>query len=197
MENNSVFKENDSNSATETEEDTKINGLTLEDCFRNIIDGDGIEFELDNLNNILKKDLQVNFHYLKPKLKYVMPYMLVHFIKSWPGWQKSGNYTNKQITYKNWFAKFKEYLVFKINYLIKNDYEKVLSMVKANLPIEDHFKVDKSTQISLPSEKIVAPYAIQIQGTPKMLNSLIFCGGPQGKDQFKLYYFVLIKNRNN
>lgn len=195
MENKPVFNENGCYSAADTTENTKIDEITLEEYFKNITEGNCIEFELENLNNILKKDLQVNFHYLKPKLKYVMPYMLIHFIKCWPGWQKSGNYLNKQISFNNWFTKFKEYLVFKINYLIKNDYEKVVGMITANPPIEESvlFKIDNSTQISVPKEKTVAPYDIQIQGTPKMLNSLLFCGGPEGNEKIKLCNSELIK----
>ncbi|XP_018563395.1 uncharacterized protein LOC108905102 [Anoplophora glabripennis] len=180
MEDEQVPNGKDSDLNTDTIEDIKLSGITLEDCFRSVVEGNSIEFELENLNNILKKDLQVNFYYLKSRLKHVMPYMLVHFINCWPGWQKSGFYINKQITFKSWFAKFKEYLVFKINYLIKNDYEKVSVMLKTNPPIEDSIsKIDNSTQMNIPLEKTVSPYTVEIQGVPKMLNSLIFCEGPK------------------
>ncbi|KAJ8931601.1 hypothetical protein NQ314_015463 [Rhamnusium bicolor] len=64
------------------------NDLSLEKCFKNIIEGHALELSLDNLKHILGRDLQLNFYVLKPKVKSVISYMLVHFIKSWPGWQK-------------------------------------------------------------------------------------------------------------
>ncbi|CAH1164082.1 unnamed protein product [Phaedon cochleariae] len=152
--------------------------VSLEDCFRDIIDGKQLVLETDTLNHILRKSLQVNINALKPKVIYVLPFMLVHFIKSWPGWQKNTSYVNKQITLESWYEKFKEYLIFKINYTIKNDIDKASVLLKC-VSIEESvlFKIDNSTQTNPITEKILAPFSIEVSGPPKVLNSLVFCEG--------------------
>ncbi|KAJ8948121.1 hypothetical protein NQ318_008474 [Aromia moschata] len=159
------------------ENNTELNSVTLEECFKNIIEGNALELDMNTLNNILRRDLQINFNILKPKVKTILSYMLVHFIKSWPGWQRSNNYMSRLITFENWYAKFKEYLIFKINYLIKNDFEKVSLMLKTSQPFDESilFKIDDGTQTIPVTEKPQAPYSIEVQGLPKMLNSLVFC----------------------
>ncbi|KAG5895526.1 hypothetical protein JTB14_010670 [Gonioctena quinquepunctata] len=151
--------------------------LSLEECFRHIVEGKQVELDLNTLNVILKKNLQVNFNLLNPKVKTILPYMLVQFIKTWPGWQKSSNYLNKQITFESWYEKFKEYLIYKVNYMIKNDFDKAVALLKNCAPIDDVlFKIDNSTQTSSVGEKPAAPFSIEVHGPPKVLNSLVFEG---------------------
>lgn len=168
----------------ETVKKKSVPEITLDQCFKEIIEGKPLSLEIATLNNILNKGLGINLNYLKPRVKYILPYMLVHFITSWPGWKKIVHYQKKEITFENWFKRFKEYLIFKMNFMIKNDYDKALALLKHNsVEFEENVveKTDTSTQTNPNIEKVTAPFSIEIFGPPKVLNSLVFCEGPNGK----------------
>ncbi|XP_072388513.1 uncharacterized protein [Diabrotica undecimpunctata] len=153
---------------------------SLETYFKNIIDGKKIETDTTKLDKILEQSIDLNFTGMNPKLKFILPYMLVHYIKIWPGWKKAAQYHEKRISFENWYVKFKEYLIYKINFMIKNDFEKSLAMIRYNTCVLDERKVtkcDNSTQTSSNVDKTTAPFTIEISGPAKVLNSLIFCEG--------------------
>lgn len=145
---------------------------SLQDIFKQVIEGKPLEVDINNIKVIMKQNLMIDISNLKSKLQCVLPYMVVHFIRSWPGWQKSYQYFQKQITFENWFEKFKEYLSFKVAFFIKN-YGKTL------LTDEDYRFKTEGTQTS-PMEKENSPFVLEIRGPPRILNSLVFCEGLKG-----------------
>lgn len=155
--------------------------LSLENCFSKIIGGEAIEIDLSNAYNFLN-ELQVNCNNLQPKSSTVLPFLLVHFIKSWPGWQKKTAYLNNKITIDSWFKKFKEYLTFKLNFIIKSEIQKMCDDIE-QLSINNQFLfgIDNSTQTDMSVVKYTAPYSILIEAPPRFLNTIIFMEGDDGK----------------
>lgn len=161
-----------------TEKQITETNHSLQQCFKKIIEGFPIEIDLDNIHDILKENFLININNLKPKLQTVLPCMLIHFINTWSGWQKGKQYFNKTITFEEWFTKFKEFLKFKLNYLIKH----FDSILKNQLDISEEeyiFKIDGNTQTS-GLDKGYAPFKLEIKGPPKLLNSLVFQEDQEG-----------------
>ncbi|XP_028138409.1 uncharacterized protein LOC114332832 [Diabrotica virgifera virgifera] len=158
------------------------NPFSLESYFKDIIAGKQIETDVNKLQEILEKSIGLSFHNMNPKLKFILPYILVHYIKIWPGWKKTSEYHQQQISFESWYLKFKEYLIYKINFMIKNDYEKGLAMVRYNATVLEEREVskcDNSTQTSSNADKTTAPFTIEISGPARVLNSVIFCEGEE------------------
>lgn len=160
----------------------------LEACFKQILNGEPVEVDIDNANDLLNS-LNINRNGLHSKIKTVLPFLLIHFIRSWPGWQKSGAYFDKKISFEDWFKKFKEYLSFKLNFLIKNEIQKVCEEVE-QLTFDSSylFGIDNSTQTENVDQS-EAPYSIEIIGPPRFLNTMVFAESFNSK-----YYFNTIYN---
>nr|CAI5856091.1 unnamed protein product [Callosobruchus analis] len=150
---------------------------TLELCFQDIIDGKSLELDLKTLEFFLRKNLRVYYNGINQKLKWVLPYLLVMFIKSWPGWQKFNSYLKKEISFEDWFNKFEKYLLYKVNYAIKSEFDKAMILMKNSQPIDDSilFKIDNSTQTMKENGKDISPFTIEVEGPAKFLNSILFC----------------------
>lgn len=122
-------------------------------------------------------------------MRSILPFLLVHFIKTWPGWQKSTEYLQEEITYKEWFQKFKEYLSFKLNFVIRNDTDDVFKedQLCANSPIL--FGIDNNTQTDNELEKSLSPYSIEVCAPPRCLNTLVFRDSFNGMGIIVIYKY--------
>lgn len=173
---------------------------TLEDCFHQIIKGQSLEVDVKDAHDILNY-LKINLNELKPELRTIFPFLLIHFIKAWPGWQRSTNYFNNGISFERWFQKFKEYLSFKFNLLIKNEIKKISDDIE-HLSIDSHFLfgIHNSTQTSDELGTPLSAYSIKIEGPPRFLNTVIFSESVNGMRSFlssitqylHLIYFQMI-----
>lgn len=159
----------------------KKNGSSLENCFRQIIKGKSLEFDLSKIYDFLN-NLQINVNQLQPKIQTILPFLLVHFIKSWPGWQKSDAYFNNELTFEDWFGKFKEFLSLKLNFIIKHEINNI-SDDAGQLSIDNLFLfgIDNSTQTDSKLDISLAPYSIEVEAPPRFLNTMIFSEGLNGK----------------
>lgn len=151
----------------------------LKKCFSALVDRKQVNLELDVLKLMLKHELQINTDILDDNLSSVLPFMLALYIKNWPGWQRSKEYYSGKLNFKDWFEKFRQYIVVRLNYLIKNGYNNAIEM------LWDDMKKEKSalTNIDLKEQgsqtdnlmpKSTAPFTISIECPPKLMGSLIF-----------------------
>lgn len=154
---------------------------TLESFFHKIIKGQALEIDINNAYDLLN-NLSVNVDVLKPKIRTVLPFLLIHFIKSWPGWQKSSAYFNKEITFEKWFQKFREYVSFKLNFILRSELENICEDVE-HLSFDSPilFGIDNSTQTDNGLETSIAPYSLEIKAPPRFLNTIVFCEGINSK----------------
>lgn len=155
---------------------TSEDSLTLENCFRQILKGNAIELDTENVYELLN-NLNINMNGLQPKLTNILPCLLVHFIKIWPGWQKG---SGKEISFNEWFQKFKEYLSFKLNFIIKSEIQKLCEEVEQfSIDGPYLFGIDNSTQTEQ-MDKPLAPFAIEVQAPARFLSTMIFGETLQG-----------------
>lgn len=156
----------------------KTNGLKK--CFSALVDRKQVNLEEDVLKLMLKYELQINMESVDSALSSVLPIMLAFYIKNWPGWQRSKEYYSGKINFKDWFDKFKQYIVLRLNYLIKNGYNQAIAMLKEEVKAEKkqatiHTEmIEHGTQTDNLLPKTSAPFTIRIECAPKLMGSLIF-----------------------
>lgn len=152
----------------------------LKKCFSALVDRKQVNLELDVLKLMLKHELQINTDVLDENLSAVLPFMLAFYIKNWPGWQRAKEYYSGKLNFKDWFEKFRQYIVLRLNFLIKNGYNLAIDMLKNDL------KKDKPTslkgvtletqgsQTDYTMPKSIAPFTITIECPPMLMGCLIF-----------------------
>lgn len=152
----------------------------LKKGFSALVDRKQVNLELDVLRLMLKHELQINTDALDENLSSVLPFMLALYIKNWPGWQRSKEYYSGKLNFKDWFEKFRQYIVVRLNYLIKHGYNQAIDMLC------DEMKVEKSAlmkDVTLKAQgsqtdnlmpKSSAPFTIMIECPPKLVGSLLF-----------------------
>lgn len=150
----------------------------LRKCFTAIVDRKQVDLDIKELHRILKDELFIPVETLQERLVSVLPFMLVFYIKSWPGWQKSKEYYSGKLNFREWFDKFRQYVVVKINYIIKNGYQEALQAVTREWKHESRpqkfakdFR-DQGAQTDYLNPKIFAPFSISIEGPPTLLGTI-------------------------
>ncbi|XP_056648104.1 uncharacterized protein LOC130452708 [Diorhabda sublineata] len=182
------------------------NSNALRKCFQALVDRKHVKLDISVLSLILKYELLVDLDGLSPDLSSALPYMLVFYIRNWPGWQKSKEYYSGKLNFRDWFTKFREYIMFRLNYLIHHGYAAVLNSITEER--KDEFKkksnnfVDKEVQTELSEATIdIAPFAINIQCPPKMLSSFVFSDVEDdillSQHQYHPWYPIAIKDLIN
>ncbi|KAJ8975534.1 hypothetical protein NQ317_003876 [Molorchus minor] len=129
---------------------------------------------------MLRKELQINLDTLDEDLASLIPLMLVIYMKTWPGWQRSKEYFSGKLNFKEWYQKFRQYIVLRLNFLIKNGYNNVIEEIKqekkeemARLSPNRSFK-EHGTQTDYLAPKGFAPFTIALDCPPSVLNSIVF-----------------------
>lgn len=125
--------------------------------------GNEVNLDLEVLQAMLKHDLHINTNILDDQLVTVLPYMLAYYIKNWPGWKLLKNV----LDFNDHFQQFRQYLFIKINYLIKNGYQYMITKLQE----DNELILNQTDNILL---KDVAPFKICIECPPKMMGSLVF-----------------------
>lgn len=151
----------------------------LKKCFSALVDRKQVNLELEVLKLMLKHELQINTDILDENLSAVLPFMLALYIKNWPGWQRSKEYYSGKLNFKDWFEKFRQYIVVRLNYLIKNGYNNAIEMlreeIKKETPALTNGEIKShGAQTDNLMSKGVAPFTINIECPPKLMGSLIF-----------------------
>lgn len=142
----------------------------LKNCFDVILRRKKLVVKRDELEAILKNNLNVNTEDLNTRLANVLADALVHYMKLWPGWSRSAFYFTGKLSYDDWFERFRQYLMYKMNYIIREEDE----LLKLAFQKEDASKTSVGCQTDPIKRKDIAPYTIKIKGQPSVLNNLIF-----------------------
>ncbi|CAG9766931.1 unnamed protein product [Ceutorhynchus assimilis] len=169
--------------------DTKEkNGLRK--CFSALVDRKQASLELEVLQLMIRKELNINLDALEPELARILPYMLVYYTKNWPGWQKSVEYYSGKIQFKTWYEKFHMYLKVKLNEAITTNFRVVMAEMKreeVEKKIAETRKgyvleklADRSSQTDMLAPKVVAPFIIEVGSKPVFLNTIVFTDNADG-----------------
>ncbi|XP_023013957.1 uncharacterized protein [Leptinotarsa decemlineata] len=163
---------------THKKENPKSSGLRK--CFAALVDRKQVNLDLDVLVLMLKHELLVNLDTLDKNLSQIMPFMLVFYIRNWPGWQRSKEYYSGKLSFRDWYEKFRQYIVVRMNFLIKNGYNQALDMIRTEKKEENESRnlnkkyQSHGTQTDNLMPKVLAPFSLSIQCPPKVVNSLFF-----------------------
>lgn len=162
------------------------NGCGLKKCFSALVDRKQVNLELEVLRLMLRKELQINLDGLEPELAIVLPYLLVYYIKNWPGWQKSVEYYSGNIPFKSWYDKFHKFVTLKLSEAIKTHYHDVVKDFQRdkNTATRKMYMLkkitDKNSQTDNLAPKVLAPFTIHIMAKPVLLNTIVFTDTNEG-----------------
>jgi len=113
-------------------------------------------------------DLMISKEKLNWKLMRVLREALLYYISVWPGWQRNKQYFSGQLSYKAWFERFRQYLIFKSNFIVKN-------VSRFSDDVENVKDATVQTDFSNKSiQKRLAPYTLIVGGPPAVLNNVVF-----------------------
>lgn len=164
--------------------DTKNNGLRQ--CFSVLVNRKQVHLELEVVQLMLRQELNIQLNLLDPVLAEALPYLLVYYIKNWPGWQKSVEYYSGNITFKTWYDKFLKFLTLKLNDVITNRYNEAIEELKEeeltahNQRYSEKGIADGNTQTDNLAPKAVSPIIIDITAKPVLLNTIVFTDTTEG-----------------
>lgn len=149
--------------------------------FSALFDGRQISLNLDILQIMLTHELGIDANMLEEKLATVLPYMLAFYIKNWPGWQITEQ-ERDSLNYTVMFQKFREYLIDKLDYLIKNGYDQVKKLESVARPEQTNhsaLNINASSKAENFVKKNIAPFTLSIMCPPNVMGTLVFadCGG--------------------
>ncbi|KAJ8931590.1 hypothetical protein NQ314_015452 [Rhamnusium bicolor] len=157
-----------------------VKNAGLKKCFTALVDRKQINLDVEVLRLMLRKELQINLDTLDEHLASVMPLMLVVYMKSWPGWQRSKEYFSGKLNFKEWYEKFRQYIVLRLNFLIKNGYGNVVEEIQCDKKNEAALRnpnrvcIERGTQTDNLAPKGFAPFKISIECPPSVINSVVF-----------------------
>ncbi|CAG9853584.1 unnamed protein product [Phyllotreta striolata] len=141
----------------------------LKKCFQAIVDRKKVNINMLTLKKMLEHELRLDMRSVQKDLKSILPLMLVIYIRNWPGWQRSVDYFTGNLTFRDWFVKFRHYVTLKLHSIICNGYKKALEEIAA----EKLQQPDKSTHIEeIPSDSI-APFCLSVEYSPNTVD-LVF-----------------------
>ncbi|XP_018333597.1 uncharacterized protein LOC108742777 [Agrilus planipennis] len=163
--------------------------ITLRQCFTTIVDRKPLHVSMSSLRHILATDLNVNILTLQVGMDNVLAEALAHYMKLWPGWSRSSEYFTGQLLFKKWFEKFRQYLMYKLNYIIMKSQS--LGLVDNDVEIVEPKEKKDSLDAGVQTDPVVyninqqenkpdSPYKLSISGPPYILNTLVFV--KQGND---------------
>ncbi|XP_066259875.1 uncharacterized protein [Euwallacea similis] len=158
--------------------DSKFCGLRK--CFSALVDRKQVNLELEVLRLMLRKELNISLENFEPILTNMLPYLLVYYIKNWPGWQKSVEYYSGNITFQMWYDKFHKFITIKLNEAINVHYKEAMAEFRKKNPIDTQKKymlkkiADHNTQTDNLAPKTIAPFTIEISSKPALLNTIVF-----------------------
>lgn len=144
----------------------------MKKCFQAVVDRKHLLLPPEVAKHILTDDLGVSLTDHDFTLQHVLMDSLIYLMAVWPGWKKCIEYFKGELNHKEFYHKFFQYLSLHINNIITNSYK-----YKAKVQKSSANKVDKEviTEFDEASGyKPESPFALEIRGTPSLLNSVIF-----------------------
>ncbi|CAH0564829.1 unnamed protein product [Brassicogethes aeneus] len=163
--------------------------VDLDSIFISVLNKKTVSITVGTAHKIVSSLCNIPLTY-DAKLRSVIPHMLVHHTKIWPGWQKASKYQSGQLTYEKYFRSFKSYLTYKLVYLAKNDFKIALSQhYSENLAKVENkggVKVDSETQTEI-TDKEFAPFSLVISTSAYNVNTIIFTEGPNENIMLKYH----------
>lgn len=145
--------------------------VNLNIFFEAILKNEPLEINKAHMESILINDLGIKTQLLNRKLVNVLCEALVYYMSAWPGWQRNSEYRGGNLQLKEWMQRFRQYLIFKSNFIVKNSHK--FCKEKANV-------CNRGTQTDESIiRKVLAPYTLVIGGPPNFINN-IACNGHNG-----------------
>ncbi|KAL1487973.1 hypothetical protein ABEB36_015354 [Hypothenemus hampei] len=149
----------------------------LKKCFTALVDRKQVNLDLEMAKQLLNKELEIDIANLPADLGESMPYMLIHHIKTWPGWLNSPKYYSGEITFKNWYKEFITFILNKLDEDIKTTYPAVRKELDEEEAVNKSLDIDQCTQIEAND---FSPFSLKITGKASMLNTLVFTDNGKG-----------------
>nr|CAI5835731.1 unnamed protein product [Callosobruchus analis] len=146
----------------------------LRKCFLCLVDRKVLNLDVEVLNTILSNELAMNLDILENDLAEILPYMLAYYIKYWPGWQRSKEYYSGKLHFKDWYDKFRQYIVIKINYAIRNGYPTAIRFDSEAIKEKLNSQMTRGSQTDYLSTKGMSPCSIVINCNSSAVNTLVF-----------------------
>lgn len=144
----------------------------LRECINTILKRELLHLNLKKVSDILANDLHINTRNISPRMKYVLSECLCYYIKMWPGWKQYEVVCTNERAKVEYIEKFKQYLIFKINFILEN--ERVFVQEDANKKscrmVSQEIQTDPISKKNKPD----APYNLVISGQPNVLNNIVF-----------------------
>lgn len=150
--------------------------MNLNKCFSSIINDRVLKVTVEDLKLILKDDLEGLSGSAKD-IENVLVNMLPYYMKIWPGWSKAEEYSSGKLSYNVWYEKFRQYLMYKICYIIKS---------KENYLSETTKKAVTANKSLQTETDMYPPFSLHISGPPNILTNMVFLTSNS------VYYMVLI-----
>lgn len=159
------------------EKESKYAGLKK--CFDALVKRKQVDLDIVVIELLLKNELGIGTDLNNDALKGILPYMFIFYVKSWPGWLRSKEYFSGKLNYKDWFEKFRQFIVVKMNFLIKNGYKQALDMLEEDKRKDEELKgksnfSNQAVQVDINNASSTAPYTINITCPPMLMTSLLF-----------------------
>ncbi|KAF2879293.1 hypothetical protein ILUMI_26885 [Ignelater luminosus] len=139
--------------------------------FEAVIKSQELEVDQNQLEKMFCIDLTIDTAKLDKRLVGVLGEALVYYMTTWPGWQRSNEYSSGQLQCKEWYERFRQYLIFKSNFIIKNAPKFTEEVCKETK--DETIQTDISIQMS-EDDKRTAPYILNVSGPPSILNNIVF-----------------------
>lgn len=155
--------------------------------FEAVIKSQELEVDQNQLEKVFCVDLTIDTVKLNKRLVGVLGEALVYYMTTWPGWQRSNEYSSGQLPCKEWYERFRQYLIFKSNFIIKNAPKFTEEVSKETK--DETIQTDLSIKIN-DDDKRTAPYVLNISGPPSILNNIVFMEA-NGILQLRMYCLVV------
>ncbi|XP_060523093.1 uncharacterized protein LOC132700037 isoform X2 [Cylas formicarius] len=158
----------------------------LKKCFSALVDRKQVNLDLEVLNLMLKRELQIPLNKLDPELATILPYMVVHYVKSWPGWQRSVEYYSGKTSFKAWYEKFYKYITLKLSQVVELHYGQAQAEIRKKRfelyaeKIATKKICNRNSQTDSLAPKGFAPFTIEVTGKPLLLNTIVFTDTSEG-----------------
>ncbi|KAF5294396.1 hypothetical protein FQR65_LT10761 [Abscondita terminalis] len=136
----------------------------LLDLFRAVIDDVSITLGVNDMRNILLVDLNVPETNLRQPLLNVLEEVILHYCKTWKGWEKSIDYYKDQFNFQIGFLEILRFIREKCKIVIEQSHVYIEEVAKSQL--------EETTLVTDPS-KPTCPYKLTIGGPPSILNTLV------------------------
>ncbi|KAF5302515.1 hypothetical protein FQR65_LT00887 [Abscondita terminalis] len=134
----------------------------LSDLFCAVIENISITFGINDMRNILLIDLHIPETSLRQPLLNVLEEVVLHYCKTWKGWEKSTDYYRNHFNIQIGFLDILKFIRVKCKTVIEQSQVYIKEVEKSRL--------EETTSVTDPS---TCPYKLTIVGPPSILNTSV------------------------